>query len=88
MIEFKRVNVWGSWILLGFMLAVTVSAWSQTQDELERRIHAQENINADVRLTRLETRLDGIQNIGAGILIIVAAQLVMNGLNLRARRDR
>lgn len=56
----------------------------------DRRIDRLENIQAERRLSVLESRLDSIETVGKGILIAVAAQLLLSGLQLRptGRRER
>lgn len=80
----RRVQVWGSWCLLCFVVAMLVSVKVGGQD-LERRIKLQEDIRADTRLTAIETRLDSIEFIGKAILVAVIGQLVLNGMNFRTR---
>ena len=67
------------------------------QDDLSRRVLDLERTRADARLVSLEMRLDTIEKIeiktrleqlervGNGLLILVFGQLVLNGLNLRRR---
>lgn len=84
--KLRRVQFWASWALLAFLSLIVVSAVYAQQTDFDRRMAEQEAVHAEQRLTRLETRLDGLMNVGTGILIIVGAQLVMSGLNLRARK--
>lgn len=84
--KLRRVQCWASWALLAFLSLVVVSAVHAQQTDFDRRMSEQEAIHAEQRLTRLETRLDGLTNIGTGILVVVGAQLLMSGLNLRSRK--
>lgn len=63
----------------------TIAAQSADQD---RRLHNLESIGAERRLAVLENRLDNIETVGKGILIAVAAQLLLSGLQMRPRGRR
>lgn len=86
---FRRLQQWGAWACLVLLVSLVsgVARAQVTPDELTRRIQNLEGAHADNRMTAIETRLDTLEYIGKGILVIVAAQLVLNGLNLRGRKE-
>lgn len=84
MTRYQRAEVWGSWFLLLFLLGVVTAAYAQ-QTYDERRIQELVDIHAAERLARLETRIDTVNSIGEGILIIVAGQLALSIMGVRKR---
>ena len=49
-------------------------------DYIDRRLTAIESVNADRRLSVLESRLDGIESVGHAIMVGVGIQLILTGL--------
>lgn len=75
-----------SCFLLFFMLGLVASvAYARAQD-LERRLDNLEAVQSERRLTAIETRLETIDSVGKGILVIVAAQLLLQGLGLKKNK--
>lgn len=72
-------------VLLLFMLCMVASvAYARAQD-LERRVDNLEAVQADRRLSIMETRIDTIDGVGKGILVVVATQLILQAFGLKRR---
>lgn len=73
-----------------FGLAVAGAAWlwaavTMAQD-IDRRLERLEDTHADVRLAKLETRLESIDAVLKGVLIAVVVQIVVSGIGLRQQK--
>jgi hypothetical protein len=70
----KRVNLWV--MVATFAIAGGVMIHSQSSsDTIEHRV------------TVVETKLDSLEGIGRALLIMVGGSLLLQGLNLRPRRN-
>ena len=62
------------------------SAMAQPVTDIERRLSVLEAVDIASRLAVLEQRMNGLDTIGRGILIAVAAQLLVSGFQLHSQR--
>lgn len=70
------------------LVGLAVLGWvqwtaAQSDPAMERRMQAMESMQIERRLTAMETRLESIETIGRGVIVVVVAQLVLGGLAMR-----
>lgn len=82
-----------SLIVLGLVIPFWIS-WpsfaASLQPDLERRLSIVEDARPDARLSAIEARLNNIESVMQGLLVAVAAQIIVSGFQipstLRRRR--
>lgn len=78
--------VCGVSVALGFA-QVDRDRWTTyEQREIERRLSDLEGLRPDARLSVMENRLDRVEQILYGVLIIAIGQLVLSGLSFKQSR--
>jgi hypothetical protein len=82
----RRTGTCVSWLLFALLLGIVWVTPGRGQD-LDRRVQTLEEAHPDRRLSVIETRLDSIEYIGKGILVVVLAQLALKGLEFRGRKS-
>jgi hypothetical protein len=79
-----RVAVW-IWIVLVILVAGAVmsSAQDWRVDDHTRRIAELERVRSDARLSVIENRIDRLESLLYGVVIVAVGQLVLSGLSYR-----
>jgi len=78
----RRVEFWGSWLILACLLCAVAPMMAQ---DLDWRVRQLEEVKGGTRLATIEVRLDNIEFLGKTILAAIIGQLVLSGMSLRAR---
>ena len=73
-------------LVVALGVGVTVTAYAQNDVDLVRRVGVLEATGAPERLARLEARLDSIQQLVSGVLLVVIGQVVVNIATRNGRR--